>query len=215
MSSFNKTEKGRIAILISGRGTNMENIIKASLNNIIPAKVVLVISDNEEAKGIKIAQSYNVKTKVILRKNFPSKYDFEEEIIKNIKEEKADLICLAGFMRILSEKFVKEFEGKIMNIHPALLPSFPGLHAQKQALDYGVKITGATVHFVDEKVDHGPIIIQAAVPVLDDDTEESLSDRILKEEHKIYLQAIKLYFEGRLIIDGRKVKIRSAISSDR
>jgi len=207
MYSLNKKEEGRIAILISGRGTNMENIIKACLNKEIPARVVLVISDNEEAKGINIAQSYGVNTKVILRKNYSSKDEFEEEIINKIKEAKADLICLAGFMRVLSGRFVKEFEGRIMNIHPALLPSFPGLHAQRQALEYGVKITGATVHFVDEKVDHGPIIIQAAVPVLENDTEESLSARILKEEHKIYIKAIQLFFEGKLKIEGRKVKI--------
>ncbi len=207
MFSLNKKEEGRIAILISGRGTNMENIIRACKNEQIPAKVVLVISDNEEAKGIKIAQSYGVDTKVILRKNYSSKDEFEDEMIKNIKEARADLICLAGFMRVLSERFVKEFEGMIMNIHPALLPSFPGLHAQRQALEYGVKITGATVHFIDEKVDHGPIIIQAAVPVLENDTEESLSERILREEHKIYIKAIQLFFGGKLKVEGRKVKI--------
>lgn len=207
MFSLNKKEEGRIAILISGRGTNMENIIRACKNEEIPAKVVLVISDNEEAKGIKIAQSYGVDTKVISRKNYSSKDEFEDEMIKNIKEARADLICLAGFMRVLSERFVKEFEGMIMNIHPALLPSFPGLHAQRQALEYGVKITGATVHFVDEKVDHGPIIIQVAVPVLENDTEESLSERILSEEHKIYIKAIQLFFGGKLKVEGRKVKI--------
>lgn len=205
-SSINK-EENKIGILISGRGSNMESIIKSCQNNYIPAVVAIVISDNPDALGIKIAQSYNVPTEIIERKLFPSKEEFEKHIISLLNENEVKLICLAGFMRILSPLFVRTFSGRIMNIHPALLPSFPGLHAQRQALDYGVKISGATVHFVDEGVDTGPIIIQKAVEVLDNDTEESLSQRILQKEHQIYPKAIKLFFENKLIIDGRKVKI--------
>ena len=205
-SSINK-EENKIGILISGRGSNIESIIKSCQNNYIPAVVAIVISDNPDALGIKIAQSYNVPTEIIERKLFPSKEEFEKHIISLLNENEVKLICLAGFMRILSPLFVRTFSGRIMNIHPALLPSFPGLHAQRQALDYGVKISGATVHFVDEGVDTGPIIIQKAVEVLDNDTEESLSQRILQKEHQIYPKAIKLFFENKLIIDGRKVKI--------
>lgn len=207
MSSLINKEENKIGILISGRGSNMESIIKACQNNYIPAVVTIVISDNPNALGIKIAKSYNIQTEIVERKSFQSKEEFEKKIISLLNEKKVKLICLAGFMKILSPLFVRTFSGRIMNIHPALLPSFPGLHAQKQALDYGVKISGATVHFVDEGVDTGPIIIQEAVEVLDNDTEESLSQRILQKEHQIYPKAIKLFLENKLIIEARKVKI--------
>ncbi|OGF58725.1 MAG: phosphoribosylglycinamide formyltransferase [Candidatus Fischerbacteria bacterium RBG_13_37_8] len=196
-----------IGILISGRGTNMENIIKACEKDSIPGKVAIVISDNPSAAGIEIAQLHAVPTKIIERKSFSSKEEFESEIIKCLNEHQANLVCLAGFMRILSPVFIRAFSSKIINIHPALLPSFPGLHAQKQALDYGVKIAGATVHFVDEGVDTGPIIIQQIVTIDENDTEESLSQKILEKEHQIYPEAIRLFFEGKLAIEGRKVKI--------
>ena len=183
----------------------MEAIIKSSLENRIPANVAIVISDNPQARGIEIARSLGIATKVIERKSFTSKEDFERAIIECLKNCQVELLCLAGFMRILSPLLVQEFAGKIMNIHPALLPSFPGLHAQKQAIDYGVKISGATVHFIDEGVDTGPIIIQVAVPIHDNDTEETLSQKILLQEHKIYSEAIRLFFERKLRIDGRKV----------
>ena len=202
---MNKTLSGKIGILISGRGSNMEAIIKSSLENRIPANVAIVISDNPQARGIEIARSLGIATKVIERKSFTSKEDFERAIIECLKNCQVELLCLAGFMRILSPLLVQEFAGKIMNIHPALLPSFPGLHAQKQAIDYGVKISGATVHFIDEGVDTGPIIIQVAVPIHDNDTEETLSQKILLQEHKIYSEAIRLFFERKLRIDGRKV----------
>ena len=202
---MNKEMSRKIGILISGRGSNMEAIIKSSLEHRISAQVVIVISDNQQAGGITIAQSLGIATQVIERKSFASKEEFEKEIILCLKNCQVDLLCLAGFMRILSPFIVKEFAGKILNIHPALLPSFPGLHAQKQALDYGAKISGATVHFVDEGVDTGPVIIQTAVPVFDNDTEEILSLRILEQEHKIYSEAIRFFFEGNLRIEGRKV----------
>lgn len=207
MSSLINKEENKIGILISGRGSNMESIIKSCQSNYIPAIVAIVISDNPNALGIKIAKSYDVPTEIVERKSFQSKEEFEKKIISLLNEKEVKLVCLAGFMRILSPLFVRTFSGRIINIHPALLPSFPGLHAQKQALDYGVKISGATVHFVDEGVDTGPIIIQEAVEVLDNDTEESLSQRILQKEHQIYPKAIKLFFENRLIIQGRKVII--------
>jgi phosphoribosylglycinamide formyltransferase-1 len=203
-----ETEQNKIGILISGRGSNMESIIKACQSGFIPAKVSIVISDNPKALGLTKAASYGIKTAVVERKAYATKEDFEAKIIELLTQENVKLICLAGFMRILSPLFVRQFQGKIMNIHPALLPSFPGLHAQKQALDYGVKISGATVHFVDEGVDTGPIIIQEAVEVLDNDTEESLSQRILQKEHQIYPKAIKLFFEDKLTIIGRKVIVK-------
>ncbi len=207
MLSLNNNKNNKIGILISGRGSNMESIIKACKEGLIPAEVVIVISDKPDAAGLQKAKNYNIETAVIERNLYSSKEEFEKAIINLLQKKNVDLICLAGFMRILSPMFIRSFPLKIMNIHPALLPSFPGLHAQKQALDYGVKISGATVHFVDEGVDTGPIIMQEAVEVLDNDTEESLSQRILQKEHQIYPKAIKLFFENKLIIQGRKVKI--------
>ncbi len=199
--------RGRIVILISGRGTNMERIIRASKEDEIPADVVLVVSDNPEAGGLRKAQAHGVATAVIPYRAFPDRQTFEKRLIEVVQQAEPDLICLAGFMKILSPEFIRTFQGRIMNIHPALLPSFPGLHAQRQALEYGVKISGCTVHFVDEGVDTGPIIVQKAVPVLEDDTEETLSARILREEHRAYPEAIRLFFEGRLTLEGRRVRI--------
>jgi phosphoribosylglycinamide formyltransferase-1 len=189
-----------IGVLISGRGSNLQAIIDAGLN------VVVVISDKPDAYGLERAKKHMIPTAVFEPKKFPDKNAFEQEIVKTLKAAKVDLVCLAGYMRIVGEVLLKPFQGKMINIHPALLPSFPGLHAQKQALDHGVKISGVTVHFVDSGCDTGPIILQAAVPVLENDTEESLSDRILEQEQKIYPQAIKLIDQKRLKVEGRKVK---------
>jgi phosphoribosylglycinamide formyltransferase-1 len=196
-----------IGVLISGRGTNLQAIIDSSTRGDIPAKVAVVFSDKPEAYGLERAKNHNIATAVLQPKDFPDKNTYELEIVKLMKEHKVDLICLAGYMRIVGPVLLEHFNGKMINIHPALLPSFPGLHVQKAALDHGVKISGATVHFVDEGCDTGPIIIQAAVPVLEDDSEETLSARILEQEHKIYPQAIKLFAEGRLKMEGRRVKI--------
>lgn len=196
-----------IGVLISGRGSNLQAIIDAVEDGDVPAKVAVVISNKPGAYGLERAKKHQIPTAVFEPDNFTDKDAYESEIVKVLKEKKVDLICLAGYMRIVGQALLDAFRGKMINVHPALLPSFPGLHGQKQALDYGAKISGVTVHFVDEGCDAGPIILQAAVPVLQDDTEETLSVRILEQEHKVYPQAIKLFAEGKLKIEGRRVKI--------
>ena len=201
-----------LAILISGRGSNMEAIIRSVKKNKISVKPVVVISNKSEAKGIKIAQKLGVKTVIIESSGTKgASWDYDKKIVTVLEKHgitpKNGLICLAGFMRIMSPEFIRHFKGRIMNIHPALLPSFPGLHSQRQAVDYGIKYSGCTVHFADEVVDTGPIIIQAIVKVNDNDTEESLAKRILAQEHKIYPKAVKLFAEKRIKIVGRKAII--------
>jgi phosphoribosylglycinamide formyltransferase-1 len=201
-------KKGKIAVFLSGRGSNFKAIYDAILAGKINAEISLVFSNVEDAPGLKIAQERSLKTLYVNPKLYSSREDYDKEVIKEVRKRDVDLICLAGYMKILSSLFCREFRSCIMNIHPALLPSFPGLHVQKKALDWGVRYSGATVHFVSEDVDMGPIILQTVVPVLQDDTEDSLSERILKEEHKIYPEAVKLFFEGRLEVRGRRVFIR-------
>ncbi|MBU0574138.1 MAG: phosphoribosylglycinamide formyltransferase [Candidatus Margulisiibacteriota bacterium] len=198
----------RLAILISGTGTNMQAIIDACERKEVPAQVTVVISDKPDAPGLERAKKHRIPAVVFEPKDFPSKDAYELEIVKELQKKRIDLVCLAGYMRIVGPTLLSPFKGRMINIHPALLPSFPGLHAQQQAFDYGVTITGATVHFVDDGVDTGPIIVQSAVPVKEDDTVESLSARILAEEHRIYPKAIKWFAEGKLTIEGRKVKLR-------
>ena len=197
-----------IGVLVSGRGTNLQAIIEAIEEGKIAAEIKVVISDNPDAYALKRARQYHINTRYINFKEFKNREDYDKEIIKTLKEKKIELVVLAGYMRILSPYFIRTYKNKIMNIHPALLPSFPGLHAQRQAVEYGAKVSGCTVHFVDEGVDSGPIILQKAVEVSDDDTEESLAEKILKEEHQIYPRAIQLFSEGRLIIKGRRVFIK-------
>ena len=201
-------KKGKIAIFISGRGSNFMAIHDAILAGKIDSEIALVFSNKEDAPGLKIARERNLGTLFLDPKVYSSREEHEKEIINELRKRDVDLICLAGYMRVLSSSFCNEFKNSIINIHPALLPSFPGLHVQKKAIDWGARFSGATVHFVTADVDMGPIIIQAVVPVLQDDTEETLSERILKEEHKIYPEAVKLYFEGRLEVKGRRVYIR-------
>ncbi len=195
-----------IGVLISGRGSNLQALIDASERGEIPAKIAVVISDRADAFGLERARKHKIDAVHVNPKDYKDKNTYELEIVKVLKNHQVGLVCLAGYMRIVGQVLLEHYQGKMINIHPALLPSFPGLHAQKQAVDHGVKISGATVHFVDEGCDTGPIIIQASVPVLDDDTEETLSARILDEEHKIYPQAAKMFAEGKLKIEGRKVK---------
>jgi phosphoribosylglycinamide formyltransferase-1 len=201
-------KKGKIAVFISGRGSNFKAIHDAILAGKINAEIVLVFSNNKDAPGLAIARERNLDALFLDSKAYPGREEYEKEILKELRKRKVDLICLAGYMKILSPSFCREFKFSIMNIHPALLPSFPGLHVQKKALEWGVRYSGVTVHFVTEDVDMGPIILQAVVPVLQDDTEESLSERILKEEHRIYPESISLYFEGRLEVQGRRVYIK-------
>lgn len=199
----------RVAILVSGRGSNMEAILRAKEVGALPgAEIALVISNKENAPALEKARNFGVKTVFIDSKPFKDKREkYDAEVLKVLKEYKIEFIVLAGFMRILTPILLNAFANRIINIHPALLPSFPGLHAQKQALDYGVKVSGCTVHFVDGGVDTGPIILQAVVPVLSNDTEESLSERILKYEHRLLPMALDIATRGRLRVQGRKVFI--------
>ncbi len=197
-----------IGVLASGRGTNLQAIIEAVEEGKIKGRISIVISDNRDAYALKRAKKHNIETQYVDFKSFKNREDYDKKIVEYLKEKDVDLVVLAGYMRILSPFFINAYKNKIINIHPALLPSFPELHAQRQAVEYGVKISGCTVHFVDEGVDSGPIILQKAVEVSDDDTEESLAERILKEEHQIYPQVIQLFSQGRLVIKGRKVFIR-------
>lgn len=201
-------KKGRIAVFLSGRGSNFMAIHDAIVDGEINAEIVLVFSNKKEAPGLRIARERNLETLFLDPKDFPSREAYDQAIIREIKKRNVDLICLAGYMKILTDVFCDSFKNKIVNIHPALLPSFPGLHVQQKAIDWGVRFSGATVHFVTAKVDMGPIILQAVVPVLQNDTEDALSERILEQEHKIYPEAVKLYFEGRLDVRGRRVFIR-------
>jgi len=200
-------KRGKIAVLLSGRGSNFIAIHDAVQNEKINADIALVFSNKKDAPGLQIAKDRNLEAVSLNPKNFSDREEFDRETVKELKKRDIDLVCLAGYMRILTPYFCKAYEHKIMNIHPALLPSFPGLHVQKKAIEWGVRFSGATVHFVIPEVDMGPIILQAVVPVLQDDTEETLSERILREEHKIYPESVKLYFEGRLELRGHKVFI--------
>lgn len=201
-----------LGILISGRGSNMDAILAAvESGRIKNANPSIVISNKPDAAGLKIAsEKYHVPTSVIPAEGLKG-WDYDQKVVAALKEHgvmpESGLVCLAGFMRIISPEFVRQYRMRIINIHPALLPSFPGLHAQKQALDAGVKITGCTVHFVDEGVDSGPVILQRAVQVLDNDNEDTLSTRILEQEHQLYPEAVRLFCDGRLKVQGRKVSI--------
>jgi len=187
----------------------MENILKSIKKNKIPVNPVVVISNKPDAKGIGIAQKLGVKTEIIESNGIKGgNWEYDSKLVSVLGKYKVTphngLICLAGFMRIMSPEFIRYYKGRVLNIHPAILPSFPGLHSQKQAIEYGVKYAGCTVHFVDEGVDTGPIILQSLVKVKDDDTEETLSKRILKQEHKIYPKAVKLFAKGKIKVIGRK-----------
>jgi phosphoribosylglycinamide formyltransferase 1 len=195
----------RIGVLLSGRGSNFEALADGVAAGRIPdAEIVVVISNQPDALGLKRAQERGIPAKMIPSKGL-QREAYDRQVVAVLQECKVDLICLAGYMRLLSPYFVAAFPRKILNIHPSLLPSFPGLEAQKQALDHGVKFAGCTVHFVDENLDAGPIILQAVVPVLDKDDEHALSERILKEEHRIYSEAVKFILQGNWRIAGRRV----------
>ena len=199
-----------IGVLASGRGSNFQAIIDNINSGFIKAKISLLITDNPGAYALERAKNHGIESLIIQPKEFPDKDAYYAHMAKILKNKGVELVILAGFMRVVGNALIKEFKNKTMNIHPALLPSFPGLHGQKQAVDYGVKISGCTVHFVDEGVDTGPVIIQTAVPVYHDDTEESLSARILKEEHKIFPLAIRLFSEGKLSVDGHRVIVNAS-----
>ncbi len=199
-----------IVVLASGRGSNLNAILKAINEGKIKGRISLVISNKKDAGALEIARKNGIKAKFFDPSFFASRRGYDIYIAEIIKKENPDLVVLAGYMRILSDEFIEQFEDKLLNIHPSLIPAFQGIKAQKQALEYGAKITGATVHFVSKELDNGPIIIQGAVPVLPDDNEETLSQRILKIEHRIYPQAIKWFCDGRIKKEGRKVFVEGA-----
>jgi phosphoribosylglycinamide formyltransferase-1 len=194
-----------IGVLLSGRGSNFEALADSVAAGRLPgAEIAIVISNREGAPGIDRARARSIDARVIPSKGL-QREEYDRQVAAALKEKQVDLVCLAGFMRLLSPYFVNEFRGRILNIHPSLLPAFPGLEAQRQALEYGVKFSGCTVHFVDENLDAGPIVAQAVVPVLDGDTPETLAERILKEEHRIYTEAVRIVLEGQYRIEGRRV----------
>ena len=201
--------KSQIAVLVSGRGSNLQAIIDSIEQGNLCAEIALVLSNKQSAPALERAEKRGIPIRFIDPRKFSSREEFDREMIRVLKSTAVDLICLAGFMRILSREFIQAFDRKIINIHPSLLPAFPGLNAQQQALDYGVKISGCTVHFVDVEVDAGPVILQATVPVVDSDTEDTLSNKILEQEHIIYPRAIKMFLENRLGFSGNKVQLKS------
>jgi len=200
-------EKVPVGVLLSGSGTNLQAVIDAVEAGSLQAAIRVVISNRQDAFGLERAKKHKIPTEVIDHRKFATREAFDLAVVEILHARQVELVVLAGFMRLLSPVFVKAFSNRIMNIHPALLPAFPGLNAQRQALEAGVRVSGCTVHFVNEECDQGPIIIQAVVPVFSNDTEESLSARILKQEHRIYPRAIQLYSEGRLRIAGQKVLV--------
>ena len=199
----------RIVILISGRGSNLQSILDAKLD----VQIAAVISNNPAARGIDIARSAGVDTAVIDHRAFPDRASFEAVLADKVDSYRPDLLVLAGFMRILTEGFIKRFSNRIMNIHPSLLPAFPGVDTHRRALQEGVRIHGCTVHFVTPDLDHGPIVVQAAVPVLPDDDEERLAARVLEQEHRIYPEAFRWYLDGRLKFDGNRVTVSARRSA--
>jgi len=203
-------KKLHLGVLVSGSGSNLQAIIDNIESGKLDAVVRVVVSNAPGVMALDRAKNHNIPAVVIDHNNFGTREEFDRKAIEVLKHYSVDLVIMAGFMKILTPVFLKAFSGKIMNIHPALLPSFPGLHVQQKAFDYGVKFSGCTVHFADEGVDTGPIIIQAVVPVRDNDTAEMLQQRILTEEHRIYSQAIQFYAEGRLEIEGRTVRIKNS-----
>lgn len=204
-------EKKKLGVLVSGRGTNLQAIIDACEKGEIPARVVVVISNKKDAYALERARNHNIEGLFISHKAFPTREDFEKKLIEELDKRKVDLVCLAGFMRVLSPYFVNHYRNRIMNIHPALLPAFKGLYGEnvhEAVLASGAKFSGCSVHFVTEDVDGGPIITQRVVPVEDDDTVETLAARVLKEEHIAYKEAIRLFCENKLEIIGNRVKIK-------
>jgi phosphoribosylglycinamide formyltransferase-1 len=199
----------KLGVLISGSGSNLQAIIDNIEKGTLKASIRIVISNNPDAFGVTRAQKHGLPAAVLKHEEFGTREDYDAELIRLLRSKEVDLVVLAGFMRLLTPVFLKAFPQKIINIHPALLPSFPGIHGPKDACEYGVKFSGCTVHFVDEGVDTGPIIIQSVVPVFSNDTTETLAARILKEEHRIYPQAIQFFAEGKVALSGRKVQIKN------
>lgn len=197
-----------IAVFVSGNGTNLQAMIDAISRGEIKARIALVVSDNKDAYALARAKKAGIEAFILSPKGFKSREDYDREIIKELKKRNIGLVVLAGFMRLISDYFVKEYKNKILNIHPALLPLFKGTHGIKDAFEYGAKKTGVTIHFVDENLDHGPIVLQEEVSVDENDTLETLEEKIHKVEHRLYPKAVKLFTEGKIKVEGRKVKIK-------
>ena len=199
------SEKFKLAVLVSGRGSNLQAIIDSIEKNNLAAEISLILSNEPDAYALQRGNKHGLESVFLNPKNFSSRDDYEKKMVELLQTKSIDLVCLAGFMRILGKKFIEAFSGKIINIHPSLLPAFPGLNVQEKALEHGAKFSGCTVHFVNEEVDDGAIILQAIVPILDEDDVQSLSDRILEQEHIIYPEAIQLIIEDNLKFYGRRV----------
>ena len=198
-----------LGVLISGRGSNLQAILDAIAEGRLDARVGVVVSNQADAQGLERAEKAGVPTAVVSHKDYDSREAFDEAVLAQLKNHDVDVVCLAGFMRILSSVLVRAFPSRILNIHPSLLPAFAGLHAQRQAVEHGAKVSGCTVHLVDEELDHGPILAQAAVPVEEGDSEESLSARILEQEHRLYPVAIQLILDGKVRVDGRRALVQA------
>ncbi len=197
----------RVGVLISGRGTNLQALIDAQLRGELGGQIAIVISNKSSAKGLKRAKAAGIKTEVVTKIKYPDREEFDSKLVSILNENNVDLVVLAGFMRILSRVFISAFENRIINVHPSLLPSFKGVRAQWQAIDFGVKVSGCTTHFVNLDMDAGPIILQKSVEILPDDDGESLSMRILEHEHDILVKSVRLFNEGKLKVVGRKVLV--------
>jgi len=201
-------KKVRIGVLVSGRGSNLQAVIDNIEHRQLAAEIAVVICDQADAYSLERARKHNIPAVHISAKGYQGKRDeYDALLVQELQKRSVELVCLAGFMRIITPTLLRAYPNRVLNIHPSLLPAFPGLHVQQAAIEHGVKFSGCTVHFVDEGMDTGPIIIQAVVPILDSDTEDSLSERILRQEHTIYSRAIQLYAEGRLKIEGRRVSV--------
>jgi len=209
------SKKLRIGVLASGGGTNLQSIIDRCQDDSLDAEIAVVICNNPDAGALERAAQAGIASRCINHRDFSSREDFDTAVVSALQESGVELVVLAGFMRIITQTFIDAFPDRVINIHPALLPSFPGLHVQQQAIDYGARFSGCTVHFVDGGVDTGPILIQAVVPVLQDDTAETLAARILEQEHRIYPRAIQLIAENRVHINGRQVSIDPACTASR
>lgn len=201
----------KIVILISGRGSNMEALLKAQAAGELPVDIAAVISNRPDAKGLATAEAAGIATRVVDHKAYAGREAFDAALAECIDAFAPDLVVLAGFMRILTEGFVSHYEGRLLNIHPSLLPAFPGLHTHQKAIDEGVRVHGCTVHFVTPALDHGPVVIQAVVPVLDEDSEDTLAARVLAQEHKVYPQAVRWFAEGRLRLEGKRVRLSTPV----
>jgi len=203
-----------LGVLLSGSGTNLQALIDAIAAGRLHARVGVVISNVPEARGVERARAHGLPTVVLAHRDAPSREAYDARVVEALRTHQVGLVVLAGFMRLVSPVVLAAYPNRVLNIHPALLPAFPGLHAERQALTYGARITGVTVHFVDELTDHGPILAQAAVPILPDDTEERLHIRIQREEHRLYPFAIQLIAEGRVRVDGRRVEVVGAVCTE-